>query len=81
MEGFAVAIQARELRFPEGPITAELLAFEHQYSRTGVRYASPEGMHDDCVDALTLAVRRRTRPSTTVWDLVDTWEPVEELLR
>jgi len=33
---------------------------------------TPEGMHDDCVDALALAVRRRTRPGTTVWDLADT---------
>jgi len=81
MEGLAVAIQAREVSFPEGPITAELLAFEYQYSRTGVRYGAPEGMHDDCVDALALAVRRRTRPGTTVWDLADTWGPVEDVLR
>jgi len=81
MEGLAVAIQARELSFPEGPITAELLAFEYHYSRTGVRYSAPEGMHDDCVDALALAVRRRTRPSEDVWSLADAWGPVEELLR
>jgi hypothetical protein len=81
MEGLAVAIQAREVSFPEGPITAELLAFEYQYTRTGVRYAATEGMHDDCVDALALAVRRRTKVGTTLWDLADTWGPVEELLR
>jgi hypothetical protein len=76
-----VAIQARELSFPEGPITAELLAFEYQYSRTGVRYSAPEGMHDDCVDALALAVRRRTRPGEDVWSLADAWGPVEDVLR
>jgi hypothetical protein len=64
MEGLAVAIQAREVSFPEGPITAELLAFQYHYSRTGVRYPAPEGMHDDCVDAM--AVRQRTRPSNRV---------------
>ena len=81
MEGLAVAIQAREVSFPEGPITAELLAFEYQYTRTGVRYAATEGMHDDCVDALALAVRRRTKVGTTLWDRAETWGPVEELLR
>jgi len=81
MEGLAVAIQFRELCLPEGPITAELLAFEYHYSRTGVRYAAAEGSHDDCVDAPALAVRRRTRPGTTVWDLADAWGPMEELLK
>lgn len=64
MEGLAVAIQQREIRFPAGPIAAELEAFEYQYTRTGVHYAAPEGMHDDCVCALALAVAhwRQARP-------------------
>jgi hypothetical protein len=56
METLAVAIQHREVSFPEGPITAELESFEYVYSRTGVHYSAPEGMHDDCVCALALAV-------------------------
>jgi hypothetical protein len=56
MEALAVAIQRREVQFPEGPITAELESFEYEYTRTGVRYTGPEGMHDDCVCALALAV-------------------------
>lgn len=59
MEGLAVAIQRREVTFPEGPISAELEAFEYVYTRTGVKYSAPEGMHDDCVCALALAVHLR----------------------
>ena len=57
MEGLAVTIQERRIGFPEGPIVAELEAFEYQYTRTGVQYAAAAGMHDDCVCALALAVR------------------------
>lgn len=64
MEGLAVAIQRREIRFPSGPIVNELETFEYQYTRTGVRYAAPDGLHDDCVMALGLAVwHRQHRPS------------------
>lgn len=55
MEGLAVAIQKRLITFPDGPIVQELEAFEFEYTRTGVRYAAPEGFHDDCVCALALA--------------------------
>jgi hypothetical protein len=58
MEGLAVAIQQRRIRFPEGPIVQELETFEYEYTRTGVRYTAPEGLHDDCVCALALAVQR-----------------------
>jgi hypothetical protein len=60
MEGLVVAIQQRRVYFPEGPITSELETFEYEYTRTGVRYRAPEGLHDDCVCALGLAVRHRT---------------------
>lgn len=56
MEGLAVAIQRQEIRFPDGPIKNELEAFEYSYTAFGVRYSAPEGMHDDCVCALALAV-------------------------
>lgn len=59
MEGLALAIQQREVRFPEGPIASELDTFEYVYTRTGVRYSAPEGMYDDCVCALGLAERHR----------------------
>ena len=59
MEGLAVAIQHQEIRFPAGPIVAELESYEYEYTRTGVRYSAPEGLHDDCVCALALAVHAR----------------------
>lgn len=58
MEGLALAIQSRQIRFPPGHIVQELELFEYVYSRTGVRYSAPEGYHDDCVMALALAVHR-----------------------
>jgi len=61
MEGLAVAIQQGEVAFPDGPIVAELETFEYKYTRTGVRYSAPPGLHDDCVMALGLAVWHRQR--------------------
>lgn len=61
MEELAIAIQSRDVRFPDGVIRAELDAFQYEYTRLGVRYSAPEGMHDDTVIALALAHRMRTR--------------------
>jgi terminase large subunit-like protein len=67
MEGLAVAIQQGEVWFPkDSAIQHELEAFEYVYSRSGVHYSAPEGLHDDCVCALALAVARRAR-STWNW--------------
>ena len=63
MEGLAMAIQRGEVWYPDGVIVHELESFEYEYRPGGVRYSAPEGMHDDCVCALALAVeclRRRT---------------------
>lgn len=56
MEGLAVTIQGYGVGFPPGPIQMELESYEYVYTRTGVRYSAPEGMHDDCVCSLALAV-------------------------
>ena len=62
MEGLAMAIQRGEVWYPEGVIVDELESFEYEYRPSGVRYTAPEGMHDDCVCALALAVEcLRTR--------------------
>ena len=61
MEGLAVAIQNQEVHYPDGPIVSELETFEHELTRTGVKYLAPEGMHDDCVDAIALAVEGHRR--------------------
>jgi hypothetical protein len=55
MEGLAVAIQKREITVLDGVMRDELESFEFEYTRTGVRYSAPEGLHDDCVCSLALA--------------------------
>jgi phage FluMu gp28-like protein len=55
MEGLAAAIQQRKITFPEGIIVDELQNFEFEFTRTGVKYSAPSGLHDDCVCALALA--------------------------
>lgn len=67
LENLAVAIQRHEIRFPDGPIRAELEAFEYVTDAHGVRYAAPAGVHDDCVMALGLAVWGWRRHSAS-WD-------------
>jgi hypothetical protein len=59
MEGLAAAIQRGEVTFPKGWLTTELESFEYEYIRGGVRYSAPEGMHDDGVCGLALAVKMR----------------------
>ena len=59
MEGLALAIQTEDIHYPEGEIVNELDAFAYEYTRTGVRYSAPDGLHDDCVMALALAVHAR----------------------
>jgi hypothetical protein len=63
MLGLAVAIQNREITFPDGPIVDELEAFEYQVVANSDRvlYAAPKGVHDDCVDALAMATALWTR--------------------
>lgn len=60
MEGLAVAIQQQKVAYPDGVIVQELEAFEYEYRRVGVWYSAPEGLHDDCVCALALAVHQAT---------------------
>jgi phage FluMu gp28-like protein len=57
MAGLRVAIQRQEVWYPEGPIADELREFEYVYSERGVKYSAPQGLHDDCVMSLALAVR------------------------
>ena len=66
MEGLAVAIQSGRVQYPDGPIRTELDSFEYEVTRTGARYTAPDGVHDDCVCALALAINRAAsfRPVT-----------------
>ncbi len=67
MEGLAVGIQQGGIRFPDGALRAELEAFEYVYSRTGVHYSAPDGLHDDGVCALALAWSLHNRGELGVW--------------
>lgn len=57
MELLAGTIHQGAISFPEGPIPDEMEIFEYQYTASGVRYSAPSGFHDDCVNALALAVK------------------------
>lgn len=55
MESLALDFQQGKIVGLPEELAAECEAFEYLYTRTGVRYAGPEGMHDDGVCALALA--------------------------
>lgn len=57
MEGLAVAFQQVAIGIPAGWLQDECEAFEFLHTRTGTKYAAPEGQHDDGVCALALARR------------------------
>ena len=69
MEGLAVHIQQRKGTIPDGVIINELESFEYEFTETGVRYSAPEGLHDDCVMALALAVEHCRAPNPRVRSL------------
>jgi hypothetical protein len=62
MEALALAIQKQEIGFPEGVIVNELESFEYEFTRLGVKYSAPSGMHDDAVCALALANFHKPKP-------------------
>ena len=64
MEGLAHALSTGSVGFPDNWIRTELDIFEYEHTRTGVRYAAPEGSHDDGVCALALAVKAMNQLNT-----------------
>lgn len=57
MEGLASGFQTQRIRIPDNWLRVECETFEYSYTRTGVRYSAPVGLHDDGVCALALALR------------------------
>lgn len=55
MEELAFAIQNRQVTVLDGVMKDELDSFEFEYTRNGVRYTAPAGLHDDCVCSIALA--------------------------
>ena len=68
MEGLASAFQTGRIQIPDGWLRTECETFEYQYTRTGVRYEAPGGMHDDGVCALALAFRCLDTTARTGFD-------------
>jgi phage FluMu gp28-like protein len=64
IEGLVLAIQQGLIKYPEGSIVDELSLFEYVYTKTGVKYSAPNGMHDDAVCSLALAWRSFTQGRT-----------------
>ena len=68
MEGLASAFQRRSVAIPDGWLRIECETFEYSYTRTGVRYEAPSGLHDDGVCALALAMRCLQTSAATSFD-------------
>lgn len=58
MEGLAAAVQQNRTSVLNGVHYDEMECFEYEYTRTGVRYSAPLGMHDDTVCAHALAIHK-----------------------
>jgi len=68
MELLSTKISTKAVTYPDGDIVRELEQFEYEYSRTGVKYSAPPGLHDDCVMALALALKGQNNvPGLGVW--------------
>lgn len=65
MERLAVGIQNEEVHFPDGELRDELDNFEYEYTRSGMKYAVPVGLHDDLACALGLALWRLPKRRST----------------
>lgn len=71
MELLASTIHKKEVCFPDGVIKDELDIFEYQFTANGVKYSAPQGFHDDCVNALALAVKcKQTHKYTGVYRFI-----------
>lgn len=58
VENLMLAVEKQEIRiFQNEVLQNEMMNFTYEITNTGrVRYTAPEGLHDDCVIALSLAV-------------------------
>jgi hypothetical protein len=60
INGLIVALQSYDIKVLESEVSNELFNFTYIYGANGdVKYEAPSGLHDDCVNALALAVKSR----------------------
>jgi hypothetical protein len=71
IQALVLAVQKAEVRYPDGVIKNELDSFGYEYTKTGVRYNAPQGLHDDCVCALALAWKHRSAPLYTTGAIME----------
>jgi hypothetical protein len=64
MEGLAAGIHQGRTSVLNGIHREELESYEFEYTRTGVKYTCPSGLHDDTVCAHALAFYKLTNRQT-----------------
>lgn len=69
MEGLAAGIQQTKTSVIEGVHRDELESYEFEFTRTGVKYTCPSGMHDDVVCAHALAFHKFTQRKTGQYNI------------
>jgi hypothetical protein len=58
MEGYAMRLSQGQTSILEGVHADEMESFEYEYTRTGVKYSAPAGLHDDTVSSGALATHK-----------------------
>ncbi len=76
MERLMTCLHKREVLYPRGWLVAELENFGYEYTKHGVRYEAPQGLHDDGVMALALAVHCRDRARIAAGQSTDNFPTV-----
>ena len=69
MEGLAAGIQQAKTSVIEGVHRSELESYEFEFTRTGVKYTCPAGLHDDTVCAHALAFHKFTQRKTGQYNI------------
>lgn len=77
MQQLRLVIQMEEISWTEEILEDELEAFEYVYTRTGVKYSAPYGVHDDTVCSLALAVKCWRDHAFGFWPYDNTLESEE----
>lgn len=75
MERLMIALHKTQVHLPAGWLIAELESFGYEYTKHGVRYEAPQGLHDDGVMALALAIYAKDRYASASMN-ADDFKPI-----
>jgi hypothetical protein len=82
MEGLATSFQKREISFGDEVLKNELETFQFEYTKSGVRYTAPEGLHDDGVCSLALArAKLFGRPDVLPFSINGATKPIKPVVK